>query len=350
MDENIESLNNLQENLAEYGYSLDELPFVIQYNKRDLPNIATVEELQQQLNPMGVPYYEAEAITGNGVFATLKAISKLVIEKAQKSSVEKPAATKATIVETKSEPQPQTEQKPEAEREPQSQTEQNPQPEPEPAVKESAPVASDPPAVQPEPEYKTEQVAVSAPATSTDTDYKEAAYSELSNEPVGLASTDKVSVETVDKPVEKEIAAEKPAIVTESETLTNVVVSSDPEEDEVETEAETEEDVEETTEHAVLKDETDEIEQLESNQVELETQDSKHHPDVLDSDKLQHLQDRPVNVEQGDIDIEFDDEATVISDPQQTVPTFNKPQMAESVKIKGKKKSGLFGWLRRKQK
>jgi mutual gliding-motility protein MglA len=79
LDANIESMHNLYENLQEYGLDLREVPFVIQYNKRDLPNTAGVEELQRNLNPTGVPAYEAVGTRGIGVFDTLKAVSKRVI-------------------------------------------------------------------------------------------------------------------------------------------------------------------------------------------------------------------------------------------------------------------------------
>ena len=79
LDANIESMHNLYENLAEYGLDLREVPFVIQYNKRDLPNTSSMEELQAQLNPNGVPIFEAVAVRGIGVFDTLAAVSKLVI-------------------------------------------------------------------------------------------------------------------------------------------------------------------------------------------------------------------------------------------------------------------------------
>jgi len=104
MDENIESLKNLEENLAEYGYDLKTMPFVIQYNKRDLPNIATIDQLQEMLNPRGVPYYEAVATGGNGVFATLKAISKIVIDKAQSQGAEKSASPKTAVISAGEEP------------------------------------------------------------------------------------------------------------------------------------------------------------------------------------------------------------------------------------------------------
>ena len=113
MEANQESMQNLYDNMAEYGYDLTKMPFVIQYNKRDLPNASPVRELQQALNPgwevsepakMRVapdpfhagqnlidqlptgewveraPYFEAVAVSGEGVFDTLKAVSKLVLK------------------------------------------------------------------------------------------------------------------------------------------------------------------------------------------------------------------------------------------------------------------------------
>lgn len=79
MEANIESMENLRKNLQEQGYNLDQLPFVIQYNKRDLPSAVSVEELNQALNPKGVPSFEAVAPQGPGVFETLKEIAKQVI-------------------------------------------------------------------------------------------------------------------------------------------------------------------------------------------------------------------------------------------------------------------------------
>jgi len=113
MEANIESMQNLYDNMAEYGYDLTKLPFVIQYNKRDLPNASPIKDLQAGLNPgwplanpdryqvtpdagwpgeylvwqlpsgewiERAPAYEAVAITGDGVFETLKAVSKLVLK------------------------------------------------------------------------------------------------------------------------------------------------------------------------------------------------------------------------------------------------------------------------------
>lgn len=79
--ENIDSLQNMVENLAEYGLTLDSVPYVLQYNKRDLPNISPFEELEGALNPKGIPSFEAVAVEGSGVFATLKAVSKAVLNR-----------------------------------------------------------------------------------------------------------------------------------------------------------------------------------------------------------------------------------------------------------------------------
>ena len=79
LEANQESVENLCTNLVEQGYSLEKIPYVIQYNKRDLPNVVAVEELRELLNPMSVTDYESVARTGVGVFDTLKAVSKLVL-------------------------------------------------------------------------------------------------------------------------------------------------------------------------------------------------------------------------------------------------------------------------------
>ncbi|HLV26275.1 MAG TPA: ADP-ribosylation factor-like protein [Gemmatimonadales bacterium] len=113
MEANVEAMQNLYDNMQEYGYDVARMPFVLQYNKRDLPNAASVEELQSSLNPgfeitdparqrpvpdpvhagqmlverlpsgewvERAPYFEAVAVSGDGVFDTLKAVSKLVLK------------------------------------------------------------------------------------------------------------------------------------------------------------------------------------------------------------------------------------------------------------------------------
>jgi signal recognition particle receptor subunit beta len=83
MEENIESFKNLQENLARQGAGIDEVPYVLQYNKRDMPNCAPVHYLDYLLNNrrVRVPSFEAVATTGQGVFNTLNAISRLLLRK-----------------------------------------------------------------------------------------------------------------------------------------------------------------------------------------------------------------------------------------------------------------------------
>jgi signal recognition particle receptor subunit beta len=84
---NIESLENLKDNLREQGFDIAKLPWVIQYNKRDLPNAVALEELREALNPEGkIQEFEAEAANGKGVFETLKALAKLVLAELKKGS------------------------------------------------------------------------------------------------------------------------------------------------------------------------------------------------------------------------------------------------------------------------
>lgn len=80
-DANVDSFENLQENLAEMGLDLDDIPLVYQFNKRDLPNISSVDELNEALNPLGRPYVQAAALQGVGVFETLKEVSKQTLLK-----------------------------------------------------------------------------------------------------------------------------------------------------------------------------------------------------------------------------------------------------------------------------
>ena len=79
MEANLESVDNLKINLREQGYELEKIPYVVQYNKRDLPNAAPLEEMRKLLNPLGVPDFEACATVGKGVFETLKAVAKGVL-------------------------------------------------------------------------------------------------------------------------------------------------------------------------------------------------------------------------------------------------------------------------------
>ena len=80
MDENIESLKNLEENLREQGLDISSIPVVLQYNKRDLPDVYSVEEMEEALNRWEAPHFEAVARDGHGVFPTLKRLAGMVLE------------------------------------------------------------------------------------------------------------------------------------------------------------------------------------------------------------------------------------------------------------------------------
>jgi signal recognition particle receptor subunit beta len=84
MDANIESLYNLEENLETQGYQLNNIPYVLQLNKRDLPNVVPSEELTAELLRKGEPVFEAVASNGTGVFDTLKAVAKQVLTELRK--------------------------------------------------------------------------------------------------------------------------------------------------------------------------------------------------------------------------------------------------------------------------
>ena len=98
LEPNLESLRNLETNLAELDLTLDQVPFVLQYNKRDIRNINGLDKLNEVLNPKGYPFYEAAALHGIGVFETLKGISRLSIQAVRKKlgpEAAKPASASA---------------------------------------------------------------------------------------------------------------------------------------------------------------------------------------------------------------------------------------------------------------
>jgi len=86
MESNIESLENLEGNLSEQSMKLDGMPFVLQYNKRDLPNVVPIEELQTALIGRNVPWFEACAPMGTGVFETFKGAARLVLTELKKKT------------------------------------------------------------------------------------------------------------------------------------------------------------------------------------------------------------------------------------------------------------------------
>ena len=85
MDANVEAIENLVVNLKSQGYDIMSIPYVLQLNKRDLPNVASVEEIGRLLQKKGEPMVEAVAATGVGVFETLKGVAKLVLQELTKT-------------------------------------------------------------------------------------------------------------------------------------------------------------------------------------------------------------------------------------------------------------------------
>jgi mutual gliding-motility protein MglA len=83
-DANEESVENLGSAMTEHGMTLSEMPYVVQYNKRDLPNPVATADLREKLNPLKVPDFEACARTGVGVFETLKGVSRIVLQRLTK--------------------------------------------------------------------------------------------------------------------------------------------------------------------------------------------------------------------------------------------------------------------------
>ena len=162
MDENIESLTNLKENLAEYGYDYKDMPIVIQYNKQDLPGVLSIEELETKLNTENWKSFKGEAVKGTGVFDTLKMIIKLVLAKAQTSGSNKPQKLSTQTEEPQSEAAPpppvQESVSPVPESVPTMSEPAVPPAmetpvEPSPSISESAPIAAE---IKPEPEKTPE--------------------------------------------------------------------------------------------------------------------------------------------------------------------------------------------------
>jgi len=86
LDANLETLDNLREHLRDHNIDFDTIPYVLQLNKRDLPNVLPPDELKKQLVLKGEPVLEGVAITGQGVFDTLKEVAKLVLNELKKNA------------------------------------------------------------------------------------------------------------------------------------------------------------------------------------------------------------------------------------------------------------------------
>ena len=85
MDANVEAIDNLETNLKAQGYDLKTIPYVLQLNKRDLPNVSSADEMVKLMRRKGEPVFEAVAAKGIGVFETLKGVAKLVLQELTKT-------------------------------------------------------------------------------------------------------------------------------------------------------------------------------------------------------------------------------------------------------------------------
>jgi signal recognition particle receptor subunit beta len=151
LDENLESLKNLEQNLNEHGMTLDEIPWVIQYNKRDIPDAMTVADLDAKLNPLQVPTFEAVATLGTGVYETLHGISTKVYAVLKERLDREEAAGIATpepVMETPAEVVPPPAPRP-------APAAAAPKPAPAAPAPKPAPVAPAPPKPARAPEFET---------------------------------------------------------------------------------------------------------------------------------------------------------------------------------------------------
>src|SRR5467141_465061 len=86
LDANLETLDNLREHLKEHKLDFGKIPYVLQLNKRDLPGVLAIEDLAKHLQVKGEPITEAVAVTGQGVFETLREVAKLVLAELKKGA------------------------------------------------------------------------------------------------------------------------------------------------------------------------------------------------------------------------------------------------------------------------
>jgi len=101
MEDNLASFRDLEENLRYYGKKIDTVPLVIQYNKRDLPNVLSVDDLNQKLNRQNSPHFEGVAVLGKGVFETLTMTCRLVLK-----AIENGVESRRTVSGTEKTPPP----------------------------------------------------------------------------------------------------------------------------------------------------------------------------------------------------------------------------------------------------
>ncbi len=316
MDENIESLQNLKDNLEEYGYDIRQIPMVIQYNKRDLPNIATIEELERKLNPGGLPYFEAVASTGEGVFKTLKVISKIVLDQVKAKKMEP-----AKIIMTQSEPEPQPRPQPKAQ----------PQPEPE--------MARVPVGVAEGSRGRSKSEDTPMPFKSEVIGVEPRELSDKSSDRIGTSQVESAAISVSDTP-SRAATPDMPSRAAGSDIPARVVVSDAPDDsDRDHEESGPGNDFEETTERAVIQGEPAESG---TKGVDVPQEPGLTH-DFADSDY--QTQDGETKLWGSPVSGSKFNELSDLN-LNSHLP-LRKPQMAESRKVKNKGKFNLFGMFKK---
>ncbi len=319
-DENVESLNNLKENLDEYGYDLDDLPLILQYNKRDLPDIMSVEELDQLLNTHNWPVFESVAHKGTGVFDTLKLIIKMILAKARKSG----AAKKIE--------EAQVDQPAAAAQQPQ-------QPEPQPA-QENKPLPSDPqtdkinvrPAAQNQPRPAEQRPAAKTPEHVSRPVSNPAQEQRLAASAEGQSST---STAVADKPINhSEIESLTESSINDPDVDTRLEPQSRAFEENVIGENEPERKKKEAPQEGAEED--------------MQGRQAGHEYEISDDDteisQPETAETEPEEAPQSS-DEDQDSDADGDSEDPFALPS-NKPKMAEPMKVRNKKKKrGFFSRL-----
>ncbi|MCP4896710.1 MAG: hypothetical protein GY906_07000 [bacterium] len=295
---NKESFAGLRENLEELGLDLSDVPLVLQYNKRDLPSILTVEELNEDINPdLGFSFHESSATNGDGVFETLKDITKLTLKKLRKrmtSPQEEPAAPPTSTRISAPAPTPKTEKPRTILASALAR-----------AAEEGVDSGGGMPAMAPAPEMADSQA---SPAVA------------IATEPLPI-------VETREEPLSA-VPNQQQIEVTPPEEILEVEVLEEPAEVEIlEAPAEAVQETQEDPFEAEQLDESTEVEEL-AEVVEIEVQEKDEDPTADDSFADSELTSTPAPQEEPDTDRPTDAEVEEVPDtssPDEELADFEAP-------------------------
>lgn len=209
---NVESFRNMEVNLAELGIKVDEIPLVLQYNKRDLPEVCSVAELREALNSNGWPEFETSALDGAGVFEVLREISKLTLIslKQQLDNGTPETFTPPSLPPPKPKPKPAVAESRPVESKP-AESEPEPAPPAPPAI--PAPEKA-PPAVDADEETSAEQSSAATPRTSrlSDDEIEDLALEQLGDDPHSQLKDAVPDTPPVDEPPAEVLPADEQPI------------------------------------------------------------------------------------------------------------------------------------------